>query len=81
MNARKVAVPEPEVIDLIQQVNKIYACVGKKVVFFDLQKQEPRSEELFKVLCRNGKLRAPALRKEKTLIVGFDEATYMGVFG
>ena len=80
MNARKVAVPEVEVLDLMNQVDKIYACVGKKVVFFDLKKQKPGSEELLKAVCRNGKLRAPALRKGKTLIVGFDEATYRRVF-
>ncbi len=75
-----MAVPEAEVLDLIHQVNKIYACVGKKVVFFDLKKQKPGQEELFKAVCRNGKLRAPALRKGKTLIVGFDEPTYVRVF-
>ena len=81
MNARKVAVPETEVLDLVKQVDKVYACVGKKVVFFDLKKQKPGREELFKAVCRNGKLRAPALRKGKILIVGFDEATYTRVFG
>ena len=81
MNARKVAVPETEVLDLVKQVDKVYACVGKMVVFFDLKKQKPGPEELFKAVCRNGKLRAPALRKGKTLLVGFDEATYAQVFG
>ncbi len=75
-----MAVPEQEVLDLVKQVDRIYASVGKKVVFFDLKKEKPGKEELFKAVCRNGKLRAPALRKGRTLIVGFDEETYTQVF-
>ena len=75
-----MAVPEAEVVDLVKQVNRIYASVGKKVVTFDLKKQKPSKADLFKALCRNGKLRAPALRTGKTLIVGFDEQTYRNVF-
>ncbi len=81
MNARKVAVRAAEVLDLINQVDQIYACVGKKVVFFDLRKQKPGPDDLLKAICRNGKLRAPALRQGRTLIVGFDEPTYTRVFG
>jgi arsenate reductase-like glutaredoxin family protein len=65
---------------LVKQVDKIYATAGKKIVFFDLKTEKPRKAELFKAICRNGKLRAPALRKGKTLLVGFDEDTYARVF-
>ena len=75
-----MAVPEQDVLDLVKKVDRIYASVGKKVVFFDLKKEKPAKEELFKAVCRNGKLRAPALRKGRTLIVGFDEETYTQVF-
>ena len=75
-----MAVPEQEVLDLVKQVDRIYASVGKKVVFFDLKKEKPGKAELFKAVCRNGKLRAPALRKGRTLVVGFDEETYTQVF-
>ncbi len=65
---------------MVRQVDKIYASAGKRVVFFDLKKENPARAELIKAVCRNGKLRAPALRKGKTLLVGFDEETYGRVF-
>ena len=65
---------------MVRQVDKIYASVGKRVVFFDLKKEKPARAELIKAVCRNGKLRAPALRQGKTLLVGFDEETYGRVF-
>lgn len=68
--------PDAEVLDIVGQVHKIFARVGKKVVTFDLQKEKPSNDEIFKAVCRNGKLRAPALRRGKTLIVGFDEEMY-----
>ena len=51
-------------------------------MYFDLKKDKPSDVELAKVLLGpTGNLRAPALRRGKTLIVGFDEGTYKKVFG
>lgn len=80
VNAHKVALLESDVLELVGQVDKIYATRGKKIVFFDLNKEKPAREELVKALCPNGKLRAPALREGKTLIVGFDQETYARLF-
>ena len=67
---------------LVKNVNEVYAAKGKKVVYFDLQKDKPGDEELAKVLLGpTGNLRAPALRKGKTLVVGFNEEIYEKVFG
>jgi arsenate reductase-like glutaredoxin family protein len=67
---------------LLKKVNKVYAAKGKKVVYFDLKKDKPGDEELAKVLLGpTGNLRAPTLRKGKTLVVGFNEETYEKVFG
>jgi len=66
----------------VKRVNEVYAAKGKKVVHFDLKKHKPGDEELAKFLLGpTGNLRAPALRKGKTLVVGFDEETYEKVFG
>ena len=66
----------------MKRVNEVYAAKGKKVVHFDLRKDTPSDDELAKVLLGpTGNLRAPALRKGKTLVVGFDEETYEKVFG
>ena len=67
---------------LAKNVNEVYAARGKKVVYFDLKKDKPGDAELAKVLLGpTGNLRAPALRKGKTLVVGFNEETYEKVFG
>jgi arsenate reductase-like glutaredoxin family protein len=67
---------------LVKKVSKVYAAKGKKVVYFDLKKDKPSDDELAKILLGpTGNLRAPALRKGKTLVVGFDEETYEKVFG
>lgn len=55
---------------------------GKKVVHFNLKKDKPGDDELAKLLLGpTGNLRAPTIRKGKTLVVGFDEETYEKVFG
>ena len=67
---------------LVEQVNQIYAAKGKKVVHINLKTTRPDDETLKKILLGpTGNLRAPALRKGKTLLVGFDEETYRNVFG
>lgn len=55
---------------------------GKKIVHFDLRRDNPGAAELARVLLGpTGNLRAPALRRGKTLLVGFDEETYRRIFG
>ncbi len=67
---------------LVKQVNEIYAAKGKSVVHWNLKRDQPDAETLKKLLLgRTGNLRAPTLRKGKTLVVGFDEPTYKQVFG
>lgn len=76
-----MALLEEEVLGFLKKIDIIYAISGKKVVYLDLRKDNPSQDELFKAICRNGKLRAPALRKGKTLIVGFDKEVYLNVLG
>ena len=61
-------------------MDEIYASKGKRVVHFDLRKEKPgRAELLGLLLGPTGNLRAPTLRKGRTLLVGFDEAAYAKV--
>ncbi len=76
-----MAVSEDEALELVGQVDAVHASVGRRVVVFDLKKAEPDRVEIVRAICRNGKLRAPALRTGRTLLVGFDEETYSRVFG
>jgi arsenate reductase-like glutaredoxin family protein len=54
---------------------------GSKIVHLDLKKDKPDDKTLLQyMLGPTGNLRAPTLRVGKTLLVGFDEATYEKVF-
>jgi len=55
---------------------------GKKVIHLDLRKDKPAKSELLDLLLGpTGNLRAPTVRKGRTLLVGFDEATYKDILG
>jgi arsenate reductase-like glutaredoxin family protein len=50
-------------------------------VHLDLRKDQPDEATLTGLLLGpTGNLRAPTLRQSRTLIVGFDEATYKQIF-
>lgn len=72
---------EDDAIALTKNVNEIYAAKGKNVVYVNLKKDKPNREALKKIILGpTGNLRAPTLRKGKTLVVGFDEETYEKLF-
>jgi len=80
VDAKKTTLKEKEALALVQGVDEIYASKGKQVVHLDLKKDKPGAETLKGLLLGpTGNLRAPTLRKGRTLVVGFDEATYAKV--
>jgi arsenate reductase-like glutaredoxin family protein len=80
VNAGKKRMGEKEALELAKGADELYAAKGKKVVHIDLRKEKPdRATLLGLLLGPTGNLRAPTLRKGKTLIVGFDEETYSKV--
>ncbi len=80
MDARKTTLKEKEALALARDVDEIYVSKGKRVVHLDLTKTAPdRATLLGLLLGPTGNLRAPTLRKGRTLLVGFDEATYASV--
>jgi arsenate reductase-like glutaredoxin family protein len=82
INARNQQLKEKDALALAATVNHIYAAKGKKVVYLNMKKDKPGAATLRKVLLGpTGNLRAPALRKGKTLVVGFNEEMYREVFG
>ena len=81
VNAKKETLGEDDAIALAKTIHDIYAAKGKKVVHLNIKTDKPDAATLKKVLLGpTGNLRAPTLRKGKTLIVGFDEETYRKVF-
>ena len=82
IDAGKQTLGEEQALKLAAEVEEIYAAKGRKVVHLDLREHRPDRETLRKLLLGpTGNLRAPALRKGKTLIVGFDEPTYRKLLG
>lgn len=67
---------------MLEGVDEVYATKGKKVVHVDLRLEKPDRATLESLLIGpSGNLRAPTLRRGRTLLVGFDEATYARVLG
>jgi arsenate reductase-like glutaredoxin family protein len=80
VDAKKTTLKEKEALALVQEVDEIYASKGKQVVHLDLKKGKPdRAALLALLLGPTGNLRAPTLRKGRTLLVGFDDAAYAKV--
>ena len=67
---------------MVAKASKLKVARGKKVVELDLKKGKPTEEEILKlILGPTGNLRAPTLVVGKSLVVGFNDEMYAGVFG
>jgi arsenate reductase-like glutaredoxin family protein len=76
-DARKTPLKWDDVRKLIRDVDEIYIAKGKQVIHIHLKSGKPEPDTLARLLLRpGGNLRAPTFRKGRTLVVGFDEATY-----
>lgn len=82
MDARKARLGEKDALDLVKQASRLYVAKGKRLTQIDLKKEKPSRAELLKLMLGpTGNLRAPVLRRGKTLVVGFHEDAYRQVFG
>jgi len=81
-DAKKATIKGDAALEVLRGVDEVYVVKGKRVVHLDLRREKPpRAELLALLLGPTGNLRAPTLRKKRTLIVGFDEATYSRLVG
>ena len=79
-DAKKATIKGAAALDVLDGIDELYVAKGKKVEHVDLKKGKPdRATLLGLLLGPTGNLRAPTLRKGKTLIVGFEEETYKKV--
>jgi len=71
-----------EALKLARTAETVVVARGAKVATFDMKKSPPDDETLLAhLLGPTGNLRAPTIRKGKTLLVGFNEGTYREVLG
>ena len=69
-----------EALELAKSVKKVVVGRGKKVVTFDMKTEPPDDDTLLShLLGPTGNLRAPTLRRGKTLLVGFSVEAYRQV--
>jgi len=69
-----------EALDLAAQVDQIFASKGSRKVHFDLRKEKPSEAELLAVMLGpTGNLRAPTIKRGRTLLIGFDPDNYAKV--
>jgi len=62
---------------LLASVDVLISTRGKKVVMVNLKKDKPSWDELKRLLMGpTGNLRAPVIKKGRTLLVGFEEGAY-----
>ena len=65
---------------MARAAQQLYVAKGKKIVHVDLKRDAPDDATLLGLMLGpTGNLRAPTVRHGKTLIVGFDAATYAGL--
>jgi arsenate reductase-like glutaredoxin family protein len=82
VDARKTTLKLKDGLALLDGVDEIVAAKGRKVERLDLRQGRPEKAMLEKLLLGpTGNLRAPTLKVGRTLVVGFDEASYKKIFG
>ena len=71
-----------EALALARTADRVVVAKGKKVLTFDMKRDPPDDDTLAAhLLGPTGNLRAPTLRKGKTLLVGFSDEAYREVLG
>jgi arsenate reductase-like glutaredoxin family protein len=76
-DAKKATIKGAAALGVLDGVDELYVARGKKIERVDLKRAKPdRATLLSLLLGPTGNLRAPTLRRGRTLIVGFNEAAY-----
>lgn len=75
VDAKKTTIKGDEAWDLVKGADKIHIASGKKILLFTPD-AENKQVIMTKMLGRTGNLRAPAIRKENTFFIGFNEQMY-----
>ncbi len=77
VDARKAPLGRAAALQLARAARKVVVAKGKKTASFDMTRDPPTDAELLAaMLGPTGNLRAPAIRRGKTLLVGFNEDAF-----
>lgn len=70
----KVKLGRADALRMARAASTVVVAKGKKVVTFDMTKDQPSDKALTDhLLGPTGNLRAPVIQKGRTLVVGFNE--------
>ena len=82
VDARKQFLKLKDALALVADADELYSAKGRKVEHVDLRSGRPDKATIERLMIGpTGRLRAPTLRIGRTLLVGFDEATYRKLLG
>jgi len=82
VDAGKLKLGRADALKLARQTSQIIVAKGRKIVTFDMKRDPPHVETLLKhMLGPTGNLRAPTIKKGRTVLVGFHEEMYQGALG
>lgn len=80
VDARKESMGKADALKLAKTVKEIYTCKGSKVVHIDLKKDKLDDDSLAEALLGpTGNLRAPTIKVNDTLLVGFNPELFSEV--
>lgn len=81
-NANKEKLGRAEALKLAKAAGKVIVAKGKKTVTFNMAKDPPDDKTLLSaILGPSGTLRAPTIRRGKTLLVGFNADVFNEMLG
>jgi arsenate reductase-like glutaredoxin family protein len=82
INAGKERLGADRALELAKSAERIVVGRGKKVAVIDMKSNPPDDKTLLSYLLGpTGNLRAPTLRRGKTLLVGFSDEAYRQTLG
>lgn len=82
VSANKTKLGIPEALELVGPCSKLVVSKGTKAFEIDLKKDPQTAAELQALIIGpTGNLRAPTIRKGKTLYVGFQRETFTAALG
>ena len=77
VDAKKHVMSETDAMALLKDVDEIYATRGRSVTHLDLRTDNPDAAVIRSALIGpRGNLRAPTIRRGRTLYIGFEEGMY-----
>ena len=81
VDAKKKPLGEAEALAMLDGIDEIYVAKGRKVINLRLAGLDLKADVVPLMLGPTGNLRAPAIRKGNTLVIGFEEGMYREVLG